>query len=110
MPGFKGLRTDWNTAAPLLLAAAAVFAIALSPTWDYDVWFHLACGKAISSLHGLPANDLFSYTASQRPWDSQEWLAQVIFYGVFSLGSITALRLVIHSIPNRGAIKEVSPM
>jgi tetratricopeptide (TPR) repeat protein len=61
--------------------------------WDYDVWFQLACGKAIVVLHHLPAHDLFSFTAADHAWDTQEWLAQILFYGTWRLGGLTALTI-----------------
>jgi len=77
-----------------LLAAAAAFAIGVCPTWDYDVWFQLACGRAIVGMRGLPVYDLFSFSATDQPWDTQEWLTQVIFYLVARTGGIPALTLL----------------
>ncbi len=76
---------------PLLLTVGVAFALALSPVWDYDVWFQLACGKAIVALRGLPTYDLFSYTATDHPWDTQEWLSQVLFYLVYRSAGLTGL-------------------
>jgi tetratricopeptide (TPR) repeat protein len=74
-----------------LLAALAAFAVALCPAWDYDAWFQLACGRAITLLHALPATDLFSFTAAGSPWDTQEWLSQVIFFFIQDRGGFSAL-------------------
>jgi len=83
---------------PILLAALTASALALAPVWDYDVWFQLACGRAIVALKSLPATDLFSFTAADRPWDSQEWLSQLLFYGTWKfagLGGLTALKALV---------------
>lgn len=74
-----------------LLAALTAFAVALCPAWDYDLWFQLASGRAITALRALPATDIFSFTASARPWDTQEWLSQVIFFLVEDRGGLAAL-------------------
>ena len=76
---------------PLAFTILVTFGMALSPVWDYDVWFQLACGQAISGLRGLPEHDLFSYTAATRAWDSQEWLSQLIFYGIYTAGGLPGL-------------------
>lgn len=84
--------------APLVFTVVVAFAMALSPVWDYDVWFQLACGRAIAALKSLPAHDLFSYTAADRPWDTQEWLAQVVFYAVHAatgLGGLTVFKALV---------------
>jgi len=65
---------------PLLLLVAVGAGFGTAPLWDFDVWFQLACGRAIVALHGLPARDLFSFTAPDRPWDTQEWAFQVPLY------------------------------
>jgi len=74
-----------------LLAALTAFAAALCPTWDFDTWFQLASGRAIMALHALPATDIFSFTATARPWDTQEWLSQVLFFLVEDRGGLMAL-------------------
>jgi len=35
------------------------------------------------ALRALPAHDLFSFTAADRAWDSQEWLSQILLYGTW---------------------------
>jgi len=76
---------------PQLLAFLAGAAIAFSPVWDFDVWFQLACGRLISALGGLPEHDAFSWTAAGRPWDTQEWLSQVLGYGLWRAGGLPGL-------------------
>jgi len=58
---------------------------------NYDFWWHLATGKYIVESKSLPENDPFSYTAKDTPSERKtvilkgNWLAQVIFYKVYSL-------------------------
>ena len=77
-----------------LLAAITAFAVALCPAWDYDIWFQLASGRAILALRALPATDIFSFTASARPWDTQEWLSQVVFFLIEDRGGLSALTVI----------------
>jgi len=77
-----------------LLAAITALAVALCPAWDYDIWFQLACGRAITGLGTLPATDIFSFTATSHPWDSQEWLSQIIFFFIEDRAGLSVLTII----------------
>ena len=71
----------------IVLAAAlgVVLLMAVRKTADWDVWFHLAIGRA-ALAHG-PAldHDLFSYaTAGTVPWRYKDLLAAILLYAGFS--------------------------
>ncbi len=81
-----------RSATALLFVAVAVLAI-----WrldDPDTWWHLAAGRYIVSTHTVPSLDVFSYTATQRPWIDLQWLFQVAAYAVQSVGGVSALILM----------------
>jgi hypothetical protein len=63
-------------AAALVLFVFAALTAVVAPT-DPDVWWHLATGRLVAAS-GLPAVDLYSYTAAGRPWIVQEWLTEVL--------------------------------
>lgn len=52
-----------------------------------DEFWHIKTGEYIVQ-HGyhLPQKDIFTYTAGNMDWVNHEWLSQVIFYYVYSLG------------------------
>src|SRR5690242_20645014 len=52
----------------------------VAPT-DPDVWWHLRNGKLILDS-GVPSHDVYSFTAQGRPWLVQEWLTEVVMYGL----------------------------
>ena len=52
---------------------------------DPDFGWHLASGNYFISF-GLPARDIFSYTASSFAWINHEWLNDVIIASLYSLG------------------------
>ncbi|HOE63119.1 MAG TPA: hypothetical protein PKW18_09180 [Candidatus Sumerlaeota bacterium] len=56
---------------------------------DNDVWWHVKTGKIIVESRALPANDILAYTSEEIPWHNHEWLAQVIFFAVYTLGDGT---------------------
>src|SRR6266567_3107136 len=49
---------------------------------DPDLWWHLKTGALIVRNHAIPAVDPFSYTAAGKHWIVQEWLSEVILYGI----------------------------
>lgn len=59
--------------AALYLAFVTMFVIKLDP----DFGWHLEAGRYILA-HGVPAHDMFTYTAASFPWIDHEWLSNVI--------------------------------
>jgi hypothetical protein len=83
--------------APLTLIVAAigvVFLLALSPSFFVaDSWLTLVSGREISE-HGLPSTDRLTVVAAGTEWVDQQWLAQVLFYWLEQLGSLSLVAVV----------------
>ncbi|MFL5733592.1 MAG: hypothetical protein ACJ78Q_10365, partial [Chloroflexia bacterium] len=79
-----------------LLAGLLIIFVGLvtfvAPT-DPDVWWHLRNGKLILDS-GVPSHDVYSFTAQGRPWLVQEWLTEVVMYGLNSLFGYGVLSLL----------------
>lgn len=56
-----------------------------------DFWWHLKMGQLIVTTGSIPDTDLFSLTATGRPYVLQNWLAEVAYYGVYVAGGIPLL-------------------
>lgn len=56
------------------------------PVLNPDLYWHLSAGKYIVQNLRLPSADFLSWTENGAPWTDFEWLAQLIYYGVHSLG------------------------
>lgn len=56
-----------------------------------DFWWHLKMGEIIATTHSIPHTDLFSFTAAGKPFIVQNWLSEVIYYGVYQLGGFPLL-------------------
>ncbi len=80
----------------LLIFIAFFYSYLLTPLWDADFWWHIATGRYIVTEGHLPQSDPFSYTSvmeenknifpeRENLFLKQYWLAQVIFYFIFSL-------------------------
>jgi hypothetical protein len=91
----------------LLLALTAVFLLGFFSTElsDSDAWWHLATGRYIVTRHRLPDPDPFAYTtataapayageARTRRFNlTHEWLAQAVWYLLYSAGGAPAVVL-----------------
>jgi hypothetical protein len=70
------------------------------PLNNYDFWWHLATGKYIAENKSLPQSDPFSYTTDDTSSDRKSiilkgyWLAQIIFYEVFSLWDVKGIIII----------------
>jgi hypothetical protein len=53
-----------------------------------DFWWHLEMGKVIAGSKSIPVVDSFSFTALGKPFIVQNWLAELIYYGLYSLGGL----------------------
>ena len=74
------------------LFAIALFTMAVRETLDPDMWWHLRTGEYILQ-HGIPAQDVFTFTVPQNAWVTHEWLSQLIMWLVYLAGGLPGLIL-----------------
>ncbi len=72
----------------------AIFAMALRPVVDNDVFWHLATGRYMWTTGRIPHADPFSWTAPGRAWIAHEWLTEALLYPLYTHGGYPALMLV----------------
>lgn len=87
---------DWGKATRWLiifLTFLIIAGLAFSMNINNDIWLHLKTGEHIIDSKEIPDTDLFSHTAAGHEWVLHEWLAQVIFAGVYSFGFIALMIL-----------------
>ncbi len=72
----------------------AIFAMALKPVVDNDVFWHLATGRYIWATRSIPHADPFSWTVPGRPWIAHEWLTETLLYPLYQHGGYALLTLV----------------
>ena len=58
-----------------------------------DSWLNLMAGREVIE-NGLPSRDELTIYGFGNTWTDQQWLAQVLMYGVFSLGGHALLSIV----------------
>jgi hypothetical protein len=74
------------------ILAMAVFWLAVGSVGS-DSWLGIVAGREIVD-HGLPQTDRLTVWAAGRDWVDQQWLAQLILYGVHNLGGLVGLVVV----------------
>ena len=74
------------------LFVIALFTMAVRETLDPDMWWHLRTGEYILQ-HGIPAQDVFTFTVPQNAWVTHEWLSQLIMWLVYLAGGLPSLIL-----------------
>jgi hypothetical protein len=77
-------------AALLFLAIAT--AACLMPA-QHDTWWLLRAGHDMWSTGHLLLTDTFSHTADGAFWPNHEWLSELLFYGVYTIGGLPLLTL-----------------
>lgn len=70
----------------LYAAIFIVFFVYALLTLDPDFGWHLTAGQYFLR-HGIPATDIFTYTAPAFPWINHEWLSDIIVAGLYGIGS-----------------------
>ena len=83
-------------AVPLPMLALVFFFAALLTRFahDGDVFWHIVTGQWILSHGAVPHADPFSFSRPGAPWIAHEWLAAVLFAGVFDRGGWPGLLIL----------------
>ena len=75
--------------APLLIAWGAMTALWLAVGGGFaaDSWLTLLGGREFLQ-HGLPHHDTLAILSHGHQWIDQQWLAQLVYYGLYVLGGV----------------------
>ena len=66
--------------------------VALPQELVQDSWLALASGREVAE-HGLPHVDSMTVWTAGREWVDQQWLGQLLYYGLASVGGVKAVLL-----------------
>src|SRR3989304_9940056 len=77
----------------LILLFVQLFNIALWPTLDPDMWWHLRPGQLIWQS-GVPRHDVFSFTVPTHQWITHEWLSEALMWVAYQAGDFAGLALI----------------
>ncbi len=96
----SGLSTDilWF----IIVLAGLLFMVSLMPLPPNDFWWHLKIGEYVYINHAIPTTNMYSWTLpTDQPFFYATWLAELIFYSIYRLGSLNlviAVRTVLFGI------------
>ena len=89
--GSIGRVRAWAAKETLLFPVVALFFIGVAGNLPselfQDGWLVILGGREIVH-HGLPSHDNLTIWTHGREWVDQQWLAQLLFYGLYTLGGI----------------------
>ena len=78
----------------LLAGFGLIFLLVFPPAiFVNDSWLNLMAGREVVE-NGLPSRDELTVYGFGNTWTDQQWLAQVVIYGVFDLGGHALLSIV----------------
>lgn len=77
----------------LFVGVFIIFFLWSYTTIDSDFGWHLRSGQYFIE-HGVPKNDIFTYTAGSFHWVNHEWLSDIVVATVYDLGSYELLALL----------------
>jgi hypothetical protein len=77
------------------LVGALVFLIAVRPAIDNDLWFHLRTGRWMLDHHRWVGPDPFTHTRPGVVRVQTDWLADLLFHGVWRWAGLAGLALLV---------------
>src|SRR5215471_1380238 len=78
-----------------LLAPALVFiATAGDRNYQTDFWHHLARGRAMVESGAFVDHDQFTYTVAGAAFQDTNWLPQLLYYLLYSVGGLDLVQLI----------------
>ncbi|MBI4727407.1 tetratricopeptide repeat protein [candidate division TA06 bacterium] len=84
---------NWRWRLVFASVVLLVLTLSIIPASDPDLWIILSTGRFIAETGQIPAIDAWSYTALGEPWIMHEWLASLLFYGLYSFAGINGIIL-----------------
>lgn len=76
------------------VAAVVVLSLAGVPAHlSQDGWLALVAGRLIAT-HGIPTHDYLTVMAHGVRWTDQQWLAQLVTYGLYTIGGLALFAVV----------------
>ena len=82
--------------APLFAAIIAAALVAAAPQIfnDGDTFMHIAAGQRMLQLGAVLHTDPFSFTFAGKPWETHEWLSEVVMGLCYNLAGLSGVALL----------------
>jgi hypothetical protein len=82
------------TAALAALGVYALTLLSLAIFNDADTFWHIRAGQWMLAHHTVLEHDIFSLPFAGRPWDTQEWLSEILMAGAFQLSGWSGVAIL----------------
>ena len=76
---------------PILLVLTIVGLLVTFPVQDFDIFWHLANGRAMVEQGTIINQEIFSFTAQGKHFSNHAWLAQIILFLIFKTWGASGL-------------------
>lgn len=76
---------------PLALLLIATAILIFFPVFTFDLYWHMANGRAMLETGTIISTEIFSFTANGTSFNNHEWLSQIIFYLFYLAGGAGGL-------------------
>ena len=82
---------NWRDISIVCLFGSALFYVFSRTSADPDLWGHIRFGEDLWRTGRIAREDIYSYLNGDQVWVNHEWLAEAIFYAVFTNAGATGL-------------------
>jgi len=92
------MRRNLDERLLIFLFLLSVFILSIIKIEDTDTWMHLSLGRLIWESRGIPAKEVFVYTATEMPFSYSSWLFGLIYfltYKFFNIYGVILLKALI---------------
>lgn len=98
IPASAPPRPCWHSSLPITLTLAVIGFMVIFPVQDFDIFWHLANGRAMVEQGIIINEEIFSFTSAGKHFSNHAWLAQITLFLIFkTLGAngLIAIKVVI---------------
>src|SRR6266478_1171585 len=81
-----------------LVILIEIFCMAVRPTTDPDMWWHLRTGELIVT-QGIPRQDTFSFTVPGREIIAHEWLSEAYMWLAYTAAGLSGVAIAYALLP-----------
>ena len=76
---------------PVFLVFSAIAVMVVYPVQDFDIFWHIANGRAMVESGQIINQEIFSYTSAGRHFNNHAWLSQIIFFLIYNTAGANGL-------------------
>ncbi len=88
----RQVRLGWVLLGAVVVSVAI---IAMRPTYDTDMYWHLASGRWMVENRAILQQDFWSHTITGRAWLNEFWLMDVLLYALYAPLGMTGMALYV---------------